>query len=1041
MPRPPLIRLVAPALACLLGSWAIAEAPPELAVGGGPTLGFLLDPARARELPRVPEEASSAPIVRLEAPWSEIESVPGAYDWTEVAPAIDALRGAGYSTVLALNGSHPAYLPDGGLPSPLAGRSLEAWLDFVRSAARTFAGRVEAFELGSSRAGGTDGEAAVDALVLKQSALAVRAEAGARGADVRIAQGALPVGALDWQRSLWERDLAAYFDVLPLVVDVAQDLDERGARIRTVVEESLRHPPAPTLWAYVRGGSGWDAPGLAVTALTSGAAAAFFPPAGAEQIRWAEGLQDTLGRGFAPTILGDLRLDYDPDPEPARARVLGRFFNAQDFTTLVVFHAPGNEDVPVSEQLVVDTRTVRNVRVLDPMTGQTRRVRNTAVGSGRRRALHVGSGPAPRAALFEKQVVTPGFEMPAEDLEVARERGLTAEEIIARYQLLQRDQDDRLERWMAEGRIDFHFKLAQSGSTVDVSIDCHYFWERGGHLEWEQTGYRINGNRVGWKSIPELPLIQPDKVITLPLDLTLDRTYVYRLSGEDRVGGREAYVLAFEPAVPDETRSLYRGRIWIDKETFARVKASVIQNNLNPPVLSNEETDRFGLQVGPDGQPYWMFDKIDGQQIWNAAGRTFVVQRELTFNRFAINPPRAEFDERRDRAYASPHQMLRDTDSGFRYLQRQDDGTRTVKVEEDTSQIFAAGGAFKDESLDNVVPLAGVNYFDYDLWGKNIQFNALFAGVLGFVTASKPSLGDTRLDATADARLSALKIEDKVYEGNDEVVIERLESRSQNVVLRLGVPAGQFVKFNFAAGLAYRQYDHSDDADSALEAYNLLQGANLAFVLPEDHFQFTGTVEVEFNRRGYNLTGAYARATRSDWSEWGLYDPEEGFGTIVDGTFVATGGEPIEDDFARWQVSAAKEWYLPKFQKIRGGVNYLDGSDRDRFSRYEFNYFGDDRLNGFSGSGVRFDQGVIGRLGYAFNLFEVVRLDAALESARVEQDDSGTGSQTFTGLGLSGNFVGPWKTVISLGYGRALSSDIADLEGNQEFLLLVLKLF
>jgi len=37
--------------------------------------------------------------------------------------------------------------------------------------------------------------------------------------------------------------------------------------------------------------------------------------------------------------------------------------------------------------------------------------------------------------------------------------------------------------------------------------------------------------------------------------------------------------------------------------------------------------------------------------------------------------------------------------------------------------------------------------------------------------------------------------------------------------------------------------------------------------------------------------------------------------------------------------------------------------------------------------------------------------------------------------------VGPWKTVISLNYGRALVSDIADLEGKQEFLLVVLKLF
>lgn len=1043
MLRTPRIRLVALALVFAAGAGATAGETVELAPRDGPSLGFLLEPDRAIDLSPMPGEGEGkGPIVRLEARWAEIEQLPGTYDWTATAPAIDALRSAGSRTVLALTGSHPHYLPDGGPPSPLKGRSLDAWLEFVRSATRTFAGRVTVFELGGTRPGGSDDDANVQALVLKQSALTVRAEAGARGAEVVIAQGALPVGALDWQRKLWEREVAAYVDILPLIVDVAEDLDEGASRVRTVFEESLKYPPASTLWAYVRGGSGWDAPGLAVAALTSGASAALFLPADEEQIRWARGFQRTLDEGYAPAALGELRLDYGADPAPTRARMLGRFFNEQDFTTLVVFHAPGADGETTEVQLVVDASAVRNVRVLDPLTERTKRVRNTPVEEGPGRALHVGVAPAPRAALFQARVVTPGFDLPAEDLEVASERGLTADEIIARFQLLQQDQDDRLDRWMARGRIDFHFKLAQSTSTVDVSIDSNYFWERGGHLEWEQTAYYINGNKVRWKNIPELPLIQPEKVITLPLDLTLDKTYKYRLAGEERVAGRDAYVIAFEPSAPDPELSLYRGRIWIDKATFARVKASVIQNNLQPPVLANEEIDRFELRTGIDGQQYWMFSGIDGQQVWKAAGRNFVVRRELTFSDYEINPPRTEFEQRRADAYASHNQMLQDTDLGFRYLERQADGSRTVKLKQDTSQIFAAGGAFKDDSLDNVVPLAGVNYFNYNLWGKDIQFNALFAGVLGFMTASKPTLGGTRLDLSLDAGFNALKFEDKVYEGDEEIEAEQIESRAQSIALRLGVPAGQFVKFNFIGGLAYRQYFDSDDGEDAVEAYNLANAANLEFVLPEDHLQVTGTAEVEFNRRGYNLTGAYSRASRSDWEPWGLYDSDTGeYGTLVDGLFVPTGGEPVEDDFTRWRVSAAKEWYLPKFQKIRGAVDYLDGSNLDRFSRYEFSFFGDDRLNGFSGSGVRFDEGVIGRIGYAFNLFEVIRLDASLDSARVEQDDSADGEQYHTGAGLSGNFVGPWKTVINVSYGYAISSDVSDLEGQQEFLVLVLKLF
>ena len=122
-------------------------------------------------------------------------------------------------------------------------------------------------------------------------------------------------------------------------------------------------------------------------------------------------------------------------------------------------------------------------------------------------------------------------------------------------------------------------------------------------------------------------------------------------------------------------------------------------------------------------------------------------------------------------------------------------------------------------------------------------------------------------------------------------------------------------------------------------------------------------------------------------------------------------------------------------------MDYLNGSGLDRFSQYAFSFFGSERLNGFSGTGVRFDEALIARVGYSFNVFEVLRFDAALEAARVERPGEVEGRQDFSGIGLSANFIGPWKTIINIDYGYALQSDISDLEGGQEFLLFVLKLF
>jgi hypothetical protein len=158
-------------------------------------------------------------------------------------------------------------------------------------------------------------------------------------------------------------------------------------------------------------------------------------------------------------------------------------------------------------------------------------------------------------------------------------------------------------------------------------------------------------------------------------------------------------------------------------------------------------------------------------------------------------------------------------------------------------------------------------------------------------------------------------------------------------------------------------------------------------------------------------------------------------------SYVPSDPEPLHDTYDRWGAALFKEWYLTGFQKLRGEIDYLGGSDLDRFSQYQFSYFGDDRLWGFSGTGVRFDRGSIARAGYSFNVFEAIRFGLDVETARVERIDSGEGYRSFTGVGLSGDLIGPWKTAIRLGFGYALASDIPDLEGSTEYAVWVLKLF
>ncbi len=1015
------------ASACLLVVFSSSRAvEPEV---GGPSLGVALG---GKAVPDALAASDAAhPIeVRLSAEWSEVETSPGVFDWSSIEPVVAVLATRGARVTLCLRGDSPSHARD---PRPDAvpdGAWLEAWTSFLRSAMGTFAARVAVIELGENPERAFSPGAY--AFVLKSSSLAVKAEAKSRGVDVLVAQGAVGSDALAWQKTLWENDSAAYVDILPVALGVSARIDSAIAAYRA---EAALHPPAAELRAYVTADEAdpWSSVRGAASALAASAPAALatlpIDAAKAETVaRVVANLQSRLASGYAPAPPGGLALRNPDGGVPSGGAVLGRFLRASDFATLVVYHAPPTGTGDGQSRLLLDTIDVKDPAVVDLLSSGIFKTGPAVVPGEKARALRLLESDHPMAAVWDRAAVNEaGLDVSAEDVDVASTRGLTAQEVIARNQNVQKVQDDRLVRWIAKGRADLHFKIAQAGGSIDVGIESTYFWRRGEKLEWQQTRYYVNGNLIPWKKIPELPLIQPEKVVTLPLDLTFDKTYDYRLDGDDVLAGRPAYVVAFEPAAELAGKSLYRGRVWIDKESFVRLRTSVIQTNLEPPVLQNEETDTYVPVTGPDGATYIVIGRIDGQQLWSGGGRNFVVRRELKFSDFDLNPPQAKFDQALQDAYASDDQMLRDTDLGFRYLQKQPGGERIEQMRVKTSALFAAVGAVKDDSI-GWTPLAGVNWFDYDFLKKNIQINVFFAGVYAYANLTDPSVRGTKLDLGAEASLVGLKLDEKVFVSGVEDVSQRVRRRSQYVTGRLGYPLGQFFKVAVIGDLAWNAYDDSS------EARDVLAAQNDSFVLPKDHEVYSGTLQFEFNRKGYSITAAGTASRRSRWERWGLYDN-------ASNAFEPSTFDPAQKSFQTWKLTAFKEWYLPKFQKLKAEIDYLGGTNLDRFSEYRFGRFGDESLEGYAGTGVRFDTGTIARFGWAFNILNAVRFDASIGTAQVKDRLLDDQFWNHTGAGLSFNVVGPWKTIWQASYGRAIASDVRELEGKQEFLLVILKLF
>jgi hypothetical protein len=79
--------------------------------------------------------------------------------------------------------------------------------------------------------------------------------------------------------------------------------------------------------------------------------------------------------------------------------------------------------------------------------------------------------------------------------------------------------------------------------------------------------------------------------------------------------------------------------------------------------------------------------------------------------------------------------------------------------------------------------------------------------------------------------------------------------------------------------------------------------------------------------------------------------------------------------------------------------------------------------------------------GYTFNVADVVSFNAGLDYGRVRSSLTDEGFQNHGGIGLAGEFLGPWGLIMRLQYGLAVVSDVEAVEGEQEIQLLFLRIF
>jgi hypothetical protein len=963
--------------------------------------------------------------IRLAFPWSEVEPEPGRYVWEGLDARVAAFREAGgYRIILAP-------LPDRPVAPEEKRESLRAdWYRLARLLARRYAAEMDWFEA-RSPLGASPGlrDLAFD---LKNLAVTVRAEDLSVGIAVPLPVSSGPEIVLD----LFEDgDLVPYVDAVVLESQPGLGAADRAEDAYMAL---MGVHPAASFWlggldpgrpeedggaalfrSYLEG-LGHRADLVLFRLPAEPYSSLYFPPPRAGE------LLQGLRRLFVPELgpagagAGEIRFTT-PAGEPERARVF-RFFDPESFRVLVAYFDPDPRAGEREARLLLNGLLARRPRLEEPLAGSWE-YRRFAEAEGEapgtvRVALPLSA--APRILSYQEGVATPGLELSPEQVEVSGSRGLSAGEIIARHQRFEAWQRDRLLHYRGDGAITLHIRFGNLSGTFDITAAGHFFWDRLTGAEWAIDDIYFNGVRSVWKKFPELPFISREQVAAVPLDLDLDRRYHYERLEDHVVDGRECYQLRFRPV--DSSQPLYRGRVSIDKVTYAKVRVAAVATQVSPPTISVEDRTLYRPVEGPDGLTYWVLARIDGQEIRTISGRNLVVLREVDFRNVQVNDP--VFRQERSEAYASDRQMLRDTPTGMKWLERTEEGSRQVRAKPDNQQLFALAGVLYDESLEGAVPLAGVNYTNVAVGGKARLLNVFFAGVFANVTLTDPSLFGSKVDLGANLSGFALYGNDLYYDQGVEQVGQRVKQRSQSLWFDFGYPLGQYVKLRGAYELDWVDFKEADETSED-------------FVVPSDHLNQTARLELGLDWRGWGFRAQNAWSKRSDWEEWGQRtgtgDPTEDY---VSGAELAA-----SKSYSKWFLLFNKTFYLPHFMKIELGAERQGGSDLDRFSAWRFGFLGGQRVRGFGGSGIRYDRGWLLEAEYSFSLAEAVRFGLTVDHAIVHDDNLSAEATSHTGVGVAANFLAPWNLAFRIDAGYALKSDLPVAEGNWELLFVVLRLF
>ena len=576
---------------------------------------------------------------------------------------------------------------------------------------------------------------------------------------------------------------------------------------------------------------------------------------------------------------------------------------------------------------------------------------------------------------------------------------LKVEEIIARWQQYREAQKQKLENYRASSFMNLHFESTSLGPGFDISMQLKHFFNRAGQMEIAQNELYVNGVKFGKNHEFPLPQIEPEKVLTQPLELKLNERYKYKLLGTEQVNGALCYVVGVEPLASDE--NLYSGKIWIDGTTFREVRQTLSQRGSKSNVLVNVETQNFELVRDDKGNQFNLLRSISAQQLLNAAGRDFVLQRTVQFSDYIINTPLFAYDL--DAEHSSKDPMYRETDEGLRSLEKKG-GERVLVGKRETRITSLIAGAMYEGTYNFPIPFAGISVADFNFRNTGAQLSTFFAGPILVSDLSKQYQPKFRL--AWDLALSGLPGENRIYSGNTELKAGDIWAWGETTGLRASWQATTHLSLTASTYLSYQFFRGTSDADKL-------------YVLPRNGVTFLPGVEIKYTRRGYVFTAQGTRGERIDWRRFGCT-----LSTTPPITCTSSATQPPQSAYTLYHADFNKDYYIGKFTKGGYDFSYYGGNQLDRFSRYFPFFFSEPHLHGIPSGTDSFDAIAMGYVHYGFNVMDFLKFDGMYSYARARNLEESSHFKKFDGLEFNFNTPGPKGTLIQGTVSYALDGNI-----------------